>query len=127
VAVTQETLDRYKGLNVPLLLWYKAEEDVVIGLLQEYAHVRFPEVPPVRIWHWSLLSNSVNLQNVACNFEESGIMVSLKLLVKFAAVYKKTPRIEWGRIRNLAQMKEDQFVTESSPGLSRLSPFHTGE
>ena len=104
-----------------MLLWYRAEEQTVLALLQEYVHVRFPDIPAVRIWHWSLLSDTCNMENMACNFEESGILVSLQLLLKYAAVRARRCKLNPERMRRWAQLKKDQFYSESGVGLITMA------
>ena len=66
---------------VPLLLWFRMDEDQVLVMLQEYMHLCHPEC---RMWHWQLVPSDATLSFVAKGFAAAGIFPSLDQL--FAAI-----------------------------------------
>ena len=59
---------------VPLLLWFRLDENQVFRMLQEYMHLCHPEC---RMWHWQLVPSGITPSFVANAFAAANILPSL--------------------------------------------------
>lgn len=76
---------RFQGVVVPLLVWHSMYEQQVICMVQEVLHLRFPNIPQARVWHWQLLPSPTPIHLIAQRFNETGILPSWSGLLHYAA------------------------------------------
>lgn len=58
---------------VPLLMWFRSNEETVLTMLQEYMHLCHP---CCRVWHWQLVPTDVTISSVQKGFAAAHIFPS---------------------------------------------------
>jgi hypothetical protein len=58
---------------VPLLMWFRSNEETVLSILQEYMHLCHP---CCRVWHWQLVPTDMTVSLVQKGFSSANILPS---------------------------------------------------
>ena len=110
----------YNGVLTPLLVWYRIHETEILCMLQEFLHVRFPQVPGMAVWYWQLLPYYVNTNNVGNNFDLFGVLPSLNKLVSHAAVSRNPVELNLKHLQIRGQRLRDELHVEYGKGVCSL-------
>jgi len=82
---------RHRRQSLPLLLWYRINEEEVICMLQEFLHLRYRHIPGIGVWHWQILPSHANVNLVGLAFMRRGLYPSWTALQRYAGVGERSP------------------------------------